>query len=65
MQTKKQKQEKVLAYWRRELQNNRFAYRDFYIKGQIAILERKLTPRAGDVGRAVVRDGVSITALRA
>ena len=65
MQTKKQKQEKALAYWRRELQNNRFAHRDLYINGQIAILERKLTMRAGDVGRAVVREGESITALRA
>ena len=64
MQTKKQKQEKALAYWRRELQNNRLVHREFYIKGQIAILERKLTLRAGDVGRAVVREGESITALR-
>ena len=65
MQTKKQKQEKTLAYWKSELQNNRFPHRDLYIKGQIAILERKLTQRAGDVGRVVVCEGKSITALRA
>jgi hypothetical protein len=48
MQTKKQKQEKALEYWRKELQNNRLPHREFYIRGQIAILERKLTLRATD-----------------
>lgn len=41
MQTKKQKQEKALAYWKRELQNC-LSHHEPYIKGQIATLERKL-----------------------
>ncbi len=57
MQTKKQKQEKALEYWRRELANNRLAHREFYIKGQIAILERKLTLRAVDPPTALVNVG--------
>jgi len=49
MQTKKQKQEKALAYWERELRKPeiyRFSYisdhRKAYIEGQIKILRRKL-----------------------
>lgn len=52
MQTNQQKREKALAYWERELKNNRFAHREHYILGQIAILRRKLTLRAGDNWRA-------------
>ena len=52
MQTKQQKREKALAYWERELQNNRLIHREAYIKNQIAILRRKLTMRAGDNWRA-------------
>ena len=47
MQTKKQKQEKALAYWKRDLQHC-LVNREPYIKEQIAILERKLTKRAAD-----------------
>ena len=57
MQTKKQKQEKALAYWQNELKNNRLVHREFYIKGQIAILERKLTLRAVDPPSALVSVG--------
>lgn len=49
MQTKKQKQEKALAYWESELKKldiYRLAsmsdYRKNYIEGQIKILRRKL-----------------------
>lgn len=49
MQTKKQKQEKALTYWERELQKpeiyrlaSHTTYRKSYIEGQIKILRRKL-----------------------
>ena len=49
MQTKKQKQEKALAYWERELQKPEIYrlssisdYRKAYIESQIKILRRKL-----------------------
>ena len=65
MQTKKQKQEKALAYWERELQKPEIYrlssisdYRKAYIESQIKILRRQLgaclTQRAVDVGRAQV-----------
>lgn len=59
MQTKKQKQEKALEYWRRELRNNRLVHRESYIKGQIAILERKLTLRATDAEDSAPSQAVS------
>ncbi len=48
MQTKKQKQEKALAYWEGELRKDCMPNHVPYIKGQIAILRRKLTLREPD-----------------
>lgn len=49
MQTKKQKQEKALAYWENELRKDCSPNKALYIKGQVAVLRRKLTLRAVDV----------------
>jgi hypothetical protein len=48
MQTKKQKREKVLAYLENELRKDFLPHNALYIKGQIAILRRKLTLREPD-----------------
>jgi len=48
VQTKKQKREKALAYWENELRKDCLPHSALYIKGQIAILRRKLTLREPD-----------------
>lgn len=48
MQTKKQKREKALTYWENELRKDCLPKSALYIKGQIAILRRKLTLREPD-----------------